>query len=196
MGSAYISAMLGSNMAPVVNAPTLASVINPQILQSLSAAMDMPVPPIGDVPSPKPVLVSFQPTPELTSAFNRYIQYTLKKDGESTIGPRAAAMLGIKINDGEKIPTKAVSWEFPEAKYFFVVSLANQADILLVMRRKGFPTKMFLTNPQIELRMALTTERSGDRLLTKDEASNDFNDLVNFWVERARYIPDPLIVKN
>ena len=197
MGSAYISAMLASSVAPIRNNTTLAAAINPHLLQSVATGMgiSMPAPAATTIPVPLAVAI-FSDTQLSDDAFSRLREYILATPREASIGPVAAKLLGLEAN-GQSVPIKQMSYTLADGKrYFNVATKPNSDDIILAIKRNEAMTILYLTNSKLVLRATLVLEPNNSYLITNEQAAAGFKALLEFWAEKAKTLPPSTLVNS
>lgn len=201
--SAYLSAMLASNVVPVRSDATLAAAFDPMAAQqalqraanglgaagwspvmasaSVAAAPSFAVPSGSTLSSPEPVI-----SEELMA---RLIKRTLQSTKDSRIDKQIAAILG--LNDGSAdLPAKQISYPTPEGKHTILVcTQAGRTDIVIAFVRANV-NEIYLVDKTGKLRAASIWDLQGIRLITNEQAAAKHNaELAHFAKEAANLPP-------
>ena len=192
--SAYLSAMLASNVAPVRNNATLAAPFDPEIMRVMAENLNggAPISHQTAISAPAPITVATnQGSKHTIDAISRLRAFTLSGSDNARIIAKAARLLGLADRE---IPTKQIASTLTDGKLYFTVSIQpNSDDIFLTVKRNGAPLTLYLTNSNLELRATLVNE-PGNPISEKTDA--DFQALLQYWTEQAKTLPASTLINN
>lgn len=184
--SAYLSTVLALSVSSIRSEATLDTSLNAEMVKILVESNGGPDGTVA-TKTPAPIPVAFLTSAEENiGAFDRLRAFTLNHPSSARLGAGAMYYLGFPKKD---VLTRQTSSAIPDGKCYFSVSLANNDDIFLIVKRTGTPLTLYLTNSKLEWRAAAIDAPGKPHALTKEESASGFQALLEFWIENAKTLP-------
>lgn len=201
--SAYLSAMLASNVAPVRSGVTLAGAVDStaarQALQSAISGLNVggwapSVTAPANVAVPSATLSAI-PAPQAENPIiseelmARLINRTMASKKESGISARTCAAFALCDGTGD-IPAKRVSTTEPDGKHFFTMpTKEGSLDIIVGLTQNGV-TFAYLTDKSAKLRAAAIIDPTGAvRVIPNEGAAEKFKAELRLFAKLAEDLP-------